>query len=66
MIAKISTQKINMYGDIGSPCRHPRSTVNHWVVCPFTITVDFMFLLKKKKYLSIYKGFFQNKMLEEP
>ena len=61
MIAKISTQKINMYGDIGSPCRHPRSTVNHWVVCPFTITVHLMFFYLKKKKVSIHLGRFFSK-----
>ena len=66
MITKISTHKINMYGDIGSPCRHPRSSVNHWVVCPLTITVDVMFLYIKKSIYPSTKVFSKTEYSKSP
>ena len=42
IVASISTNNINKYGDIGSPCLQPLWIKNHCDNCPLTATVDFI------------------------
>ena len=53
IIAKISTHNMNKYGDIGSPCLHPRSTPNHYVICYY---YRWFYVFINGVYISMYKS----------
>ena len=53
MWAKISPHKRNRYGDIGSPCRHPRCRLNHGDGIPFVMTHDFISVINNLIHLLI-------------
>ena len=48
-----SIAMIKRYGDMGSPCLQLRPISNQLHVCPFTITVALMFVIKVSTHLHI-------------
>ena len=50
----LTTRK--MYGEIGSPCLHPRSSLNHEDIVLFIITLDFISVLNNLIQFRIFSG----------
>ena len=54
----LTTRK--MYGEIASPCLHPRSSLNHEDITLFMITLDFIFVLNNLIQLRMFSGKLKN------
>ena len=57
VIAKISIHKTNMYDNIWSPCRHPHSAVNHWVICSIHYYHWLYIFFYKKVFFHLQRSF---------